>query len=243
MAIDESLDGSILYTGDLTKSLSVSGSTLTITLDANQLYENNLVITTLKSTIESTSDVALGADDEYFFATRLNPFYAATRLVRLRMGAWGNSFADETINLAIWDASREADAIAPSSISDSDGYRRARQMYVACLATWYLIGGGKIASEGQRKRLADLDVSSDSGASKDLLEDLKDCFQRYELAMRTGGDAGYGSRLRPRVAVKGEDDLDEPAFGRQWHTGGLPVGNSRYSLSIWRRWYHTFRRR
>jgi hypothetical protein len=242
-ASDESIDGSVPYTGVLTKTLSVSGTTLTITLAADQLYVNNIVVVTLDSSIGSTSSNILGTDYEFFWGTTYDPFYAGTRHVRLRLGSVGSSIPDETINMAIWDASREVAAITPSTISDSAGYVRARTMYVVCLASWYLISGGRLSGGGERKRLADLDISRDSGVTDASVDDLKECFERYELALRSGGDAGYGASLRPLGAVKGSDDPDEPIWGRRWETPSIPVANARFTYSNWRRWYKTHKRR
>jgi hypothetical protein len=243
-AVDDSLDQSVPYTETLTYSVSVSGTVITITLDADQLYENNLVVVTLDSSIADTDGNTLGSDTAFFFGTSLNPFYAGIRHVRLRLGAIGDRFPDETIAFAIWDASREALALAPASIGDSSAYIRARTMFVVCLASWYLVGGGRSSTGGGRKRLADLDVSIDDSVSTAIMDDLKDCFDRYELALRSGGEAGFGASLKPLAVVKGTNDLDEPAFGRTWErVSEAPISNARHSQSSWRRWYHTYKRR
>jgi len=244
VAVDESID-LISATGDLTTTLSVSGATLTITLAADQLYENNLVVVSLDEDIASDEGDTLGEAYEFFFATTLNPFYAGTRHVRLRLGSYGNSFPDETVNLAIWDASREVDALTPPVIEDGAAYERAKNMFVVCLASWYLLGGLKASSGGARKRLADLDISKDLRGTLELSNDLEKCIDRYELALRSGGDAGFGTSLKPAVAIKGEDDNDEPAFGRRWgyNENSPPIANARYSNSDYRRWYRGFYRR
>jgi hypothetical protein len=240
VAADESIDGSVTCIGTLVKTLTVSGSTLTIVLTADQLYANNLVVVTLLSTIAATDGVTLSENYEFFFGTTFDPFYAGTRHVRLRLGGLGNTFPDETINLAIWLASKEVVALTPPSVFDVTAYNQAKTMFTVCLASYYLVGGGSGAGSGQRKRLADLDVSTDSGNTKSLLDDLQKCFERYELALRSGGESGFNTQLRPKIAIKGELDPDCPPFGRSWTYSELPMANTRMKDALNRRWYNTF---
>lgn len=242
-AADESVDQSVQFTGELTKSLSVSGTVLTITLTADQLYENNLVVTTIDSTVSSTAGSSMSEDYEFYFATVYNPFCVGTRLVRLRLGATGNNIPDETINFAIWQASIEAQAIAASEIVDADAFNLAKRMFTACLATYWLVGGGKLSNGGVRKRLADLDISRDSGNTQAIDDEIKECLDRYELILSTGGESGFGTSLKPNMVVKGEDDLDEPIFGRRWMVPQVPIGNSKVSRTTWRRSYKSNKRR
>lgn len=242
-AADESIDQSFPFTGELTKTLSVSGSTLTITLDADQLYDNNLVVTTVDSSVSSSGGYSLSEEYESFFATTYTPFYAGTRIVRLRLGSYGNNIPEETINFAIWQASLEAQALAASSTIDANAFNVSRRMFTACLAAYWLIGGGKLSNGGVRKRLADLDISRDAGNIKEIDDSLRDCLGRYELALMTGGESGFGGSLKPKNVVKGDNDPDEPCFGRRWVTPTTPVANSRTTGHSWRRYYKTNRRR
>lgn len=242
-AADESVDQSVEYTGELTKSLSVSSATITITLDADQLYDNNLVVISLDETISSSGGYSLSEDYEFYFATTYTPFYAGTRIVKLRLGAIGNNIPEETINFAIWQASLEAQAIAASEIVDTNSFNVAKRMFVTCLAAYWLVSGGKLSGGGVRKRLADLDISRDAGGSQLLDDDLKDCLAKYELALMTGGESGFGTSLKPEMVVKGRDDLDEPIFGRRWVVSTTPMANTKTTRTYWRRAYSTNRRR
>jgi hypothetical protein len=240
-AADGSLTGTPAYTETLTKTLSVSGTGLTITVDPDEVFDNNIIVVTLDSTIADTDGNALDSDYSFFFGTELTPFYAGIRHVRLRLGSIGNYFPDETIALAIWDASREADAFAmpATGISDTTAYERARQQFVVCFAAWVLAsGGGGATGESVRKRLGDFDVSrSPGGSGKALDDDLKDCVNYYQAIMEGGG--ALAPLQEPQNVVKGDYDIDSPHHGRLWEIPRVPVGNSRVLYSDSRRWYKT----
>jgi hypothetical protein len=156
----------------------------------------------------------------------------------------GNYFPDETIAMAIWDASREADAITPTSIEDTARFSRARQQFVVCYAAWILVSGSGSFSGSVRKRLGDFDVSRSEGTGANGLDDiLRDCIDSNQVIMEAGGDLSVlgGS---PRVVVKG-DYCYEPPYGRIWEhpDSEVPVGNSRILYSGYRRWIKTNRRK
>jgi len=244
-AADGSTSGNPQYTETITKSLSVSSSTLTITLDADQLYDNNVVVVTLDSTISDTDDNTLGTDYEFFFSTAFAPFYAGVRHVRLRLGSLGNYFPDETIAFAIWDASREADAFAPSTIHDTTQYNRARTQFVVCFAAWVLSSSSGSISGSVRKRLGDFDVSRSEGSGSTGLDDtLKDCWEYYYGLLVGGGELARNFPA-PQGVVKGDECLDEPNYGRLWDlpTQISPIVNNKVLYTGERRWYSTFVRK
>ncbi len=240
-AVDGSMTGEPEYTAVLTKTLSVSGMGLTITIDPAEVFDNNNIVVTLDETIADIDGVSLGADHEFFFGTELDPFYAGIRHVRLRLGSLGNYYPDETIALAIWDASREAYVFAPHllAITDVAAYERARQQFVVCFAAWVLVSGGAAASgESVRKRLGDFDVSrSPASGSTGLDDDLKDCISYYQAIMEGGG--GLAPLHKPLNVVKGDYDVDAPHHGRLWEIPEVPIGNARVLHSGSRRWYKT----
>lgn len=240
-AADGSRTGNPQYTETLTKALSVTDQVLTITLDPNEVFDNNLIVTTLDASVADVDGNSLGADYSFFFGTELTPFYAGIRHVRLRLGSLGNYYPDETIALAIWDASREADAFATHilAITDTQGYERARQQFVVCFAAWILVSGGSGATgESVRKRLGDFDVSrSPASGSTGLDDDLKACVDYYQSIMENGGVTGLVHK--PLNVVKGDADVDMPHSGRLWEIPEVPVGNARVLYSGSRRWYKT----
>jgi hypothetical protein len=228
------------YTGALTLvNLEVVGAVLTITLDPDEIFDNNVVTIMLDETIADTNGNSLAEDYSFYFGTEYDPFYAGIRQVKLRLGNFGSYYPDETIALAIWDASKEADAFAPhiDIITDSEGYIRAREQFVVCFAAWILVSGGTGSlGESVRKRLGDFDVSrSPSGASFD--DDLKDCISYYQAIMDGGGV--LGKKYKPVNVVKGDYDTDSPHFGRLWEIPEVPVGNARVLYTDSRRWYKT----
>jgi hypothetical protein len=216
---------------------------ITITLDADQLYANNLVVVTLDDTISDTDENTLGADHEFFFSTTLDPYYAGVRLVQLKMGTSGRNIPSETLAFAIWDASREASAIASPVIADAAAFSVARRNFVVCSVIMGLMGGTKVSGGGARKRIADLDISRDAGGTTQYMRDLQGCIDRYELALRSGADAGFGAGVKPQTVVKGDTDPDNPPFGRRWVIPSVPMGNIRTNPSGYNRYYHSYNRR
>jgi hypothetical protein len=239
-------DPSGTFTGEMTKTLTVSGSILTITPDADQVFENNIVTIVLDSSISNTDGTTLSSDYEFFFGTTYTPFYAGIRNVRLRLGSAGNYFPDETVAIAIWDASRLALAYIPSTIYDNTVLTAARRQFVICYAAWILItaGSGASGTGSTRIRLSDFDVSKaeGSGSSKGLDDSLKDCWERNLEVLQNGGDID-GTVLseiqEPKLVVKGSRAVDEPHYGRLWEIPSVPIANARVKYFHHRRWYRT----
>jgi hypothetical protein len=229
------------YTEDLTTSLSVSAATLTIGLDADELYENNSIIVELDYSIADTNGNTLATDYSFFFSTELDPYYSGVRAVRLRLGSLGNSFPDETIALSIWEGSQEADAMAPyvTVISNQSHYEWARRQFTTCYAAWVLATGGVGgAGDSVRKRLGDFDVSRSPGSGTSLSDDLKSCIAYFQEIIMNGGESNPLHKLEN--VVKGDYSVDEPHFGRLWETPEAPYGNARVLYSGGRRWYKTY---
>ena len=131
----------------------------------NTLLMNNVIIVTLDASIAATDGSTLGEDFEYYFTTKYNPLHATTKQVRVRAGAYLQTVPDDTINLAIFEASREADAItfglaydtstlpvsyelpsgeiaptyAVSRIRSGPYMTLARRNYAICMAIWMLL--------------------------------------------------------------------------------------------------------
>jgi hypothetical protein len=240
---DESTDGGIPALGALSFTSAVSGSVITLTLLPEQLFPNNLVVISVGPSLSSTEGALFGETAEFYFVTTLTPMYAGPRQVRLLLGPLGNSYPDDTINFAIWEASREVAAIGPITIHNGRAFNLARNRYVVCAAAMILSGSVRISSGGARKRLADLDISRDAGGMMSFNNDLKTCLDRYELAMMSGGETGFGAGLPPVTVIKGEHDLDEPLFGRGWIPTSPGIANTRVISSGGRRWPQTYRRK
>jgi hypothetical protein len=89
------------------------------------LLENNVIVVTLSDTIRATDGSFLVGGCQYYFTTQYNPLYSSVRRVRLRAGRHLNNVPDDTINLAIFEASLYADDITFGMVFpplDPDGY-------------------------------------------------------------------------------------------------------------------------
>lgn len=226
---------------------------------SSQLYDNNMVFIRLHDTIADTDGNTLGADYEWYFTTTYNPLYTSARRIRLDLGALIRDISDDTINLAIFEASIEADALSFGSIQTRTAsvlrfFEFARRQYVTCVAELILlnaINGGSATDGGKSKRLSDLDVSY-NGDSKfdDLLERAISCRLKWEATLTSAGEIGPGTSQKPSMVIKGSLDPDRPDFGRDWeatstHSGigsEYPAANIRSRKSLlYRRYKRTFR--
>ena len=240
---DGLLVNGLSYTKSITYTASVSDTILTLTLDADQLYENNVIIVSLDSSISDTSGNSLSADYNFFFSTEFSPFYVGARAIRLRLGSFGNYIPEDTINFAIWEASREADVWTPSTWVSSTLFLRARYNFVLCYAAWILVTGGLgLSGNGITKKLADFSVTRNGGSGADGLDDnLRECWELNKEVIVAGGDPLY--QARPKGVVKGDYCVDEPPYGRLWGETTTPIVNTKVTYSGHRRWYGSHYRR
>jgi len=227
---------------------SVNNKVLTITVASGLLLRNNLVTVTLDSTIQSTGSTALGSDHEFSFSTEYYPMYCTLRKMRLMIGAYIDSIANDTVNLAIFVASQEADLLTWNKDNLSDEYYQfARGQWTCCRAAQLLLmntigGSGSLKS----KRLGDFAVEYDtSGNVMKPLTNAEDCLIKWEGAIMAGGRQVQ----TPISVVKGELDVDRPPIGRGWlharslHGTQTPVANRRLRLWTSRRYRSVFSRR
>lgn len=191
------------------------------------LYKNNLVEITLDSSIASTSGTTLGSDFVSRFTTEYSPLWSSVRKVRLEAGGLIGNIADDTINLAILEASLEADVISFAGSKNAKLYQHARREYVTCragqiLASNILASGGILKS----KLLSDFRVDYDTAGLLELLDRLGGKCHKWESQVMSGGETRHSRR--PRGVVKGELDPDRPMIGRLWtshRNGEKPIGN------------------
>jgi len=249
--VDDSLG--ISYTGDLDFTVSLVGTNvIRVDLDPAQLYQNNIVIITLDATIADDEGNTL--DEEYitYFATSYTPIYTSLRRIRLDLSSLISSVQDETIMLAILEASLMVDAITFVATTDNATFRNmARREYTTCLAELILVNSLSVdgsTSDKMTKRLGDLSISRD-GVGEGLSETkakLQDCIEYWKIVIQTGGEIAPDTSVKPGSTVKGADADDAIAVGRQWEaTSGLgyyrPSTNtsvrgssSRRALKTWR---------
>jgi hypothetical protein len=227
-------------------------------IGASQLYSNNVVFITLGSTIADTDGNTLGSNYESYFTTTYDPMFTHVRRIRLDLGALIVDIPDDTINLAIFEASLEAQAltfglltITPPSVLRFFNF--ARRQYVTCLAEIILlnaISGGSVIEGGKSKRLADLQISYSGGGQFDnLLKKAADCRMKWEATLTSSGEIGPGTSQKPSMVIKGRLDPDRPEFGRDWeptstHSGigsEYPAANTKTRDTVLnRRWRRSF---
>lgn len=192
-----------------------------------QLYQNNVVFIELEKTIAASDGSTLAEDYETYFTTTYLPMYSAIRKVRLDLGSLIENIPDDTINLAIFEASLEADALSFGTVTENVSFFQfARRQYVSCLAEIILLngmGGGK-GGGGKSKRLADLDVSY-RGNIDDLLDKAIACQTRWESVLTSAGVVSPFVSQKSEYVIKGWDDPDRPDFlGRLWEPTSSYLG-------------------
>jgi len=218
---------------------TVSGNTLNIVVASGEMVDNALVTITLDSAIASTGGETLSSDYEFWFTTTYSPYYCTLRKLRLDVGAFIGAVPDDTINLAIFEASLEADAFTWATEINTNYFNFVRGRYTCCKAAEILLlnaTGG--ATNLKSKRLGDLAVEYDPKGANDALNRALACLEKFEMAVQAGGYAVQ----TPAMVVKGELDPDRPPTGRGWSSGraSLPAANTRYKEAGSRRYTNTY---
>jgi len=219
------------------------------------LYENNIVYIQLDKDIATADGSTLGTDITYYFTTTYNPLYASVRQVRLDLGPFVSDVPDDTINLAIFEAGRDATINSfQNTVFDTTFFNHARFKYTLLLAELILlraIMGDVSVSSRMTKSLGDLTVSRGGNivAIDKRIEKLQEGMEEWLLAVQTGGEIPPGASLKSEVSVKGGTSEDLMLVGRQWHpTSGIgtaysyPGGNVKIG-PYGRKTLKTFRKR
>jgi hypothetical protein len=203
------------------------------------LGENTLVQVTITPQVKSVTAKSLASDYVFSFATKLSPFYSSAKKVKLDAGGLLGALPDNIIDIAILEASIEADILNfRKTIGNEELFVHARRQYVTCMAAM-MLAQNVLASGGvlKSKMLADFKVEYDVNILGDLLNRLKDCIAKWEGQVITGGASR--SVRGPRMVIKGETDPDRVSAGRLWNNvapGENPIGNARYRSPGFRRW-------
>lgn len=238
----------ITFSGDIPFTHTTSGSTVTIAIPDQMLFNNNVVTVTIDSDIQSISGKNLSSDYEFYFSTTYSPLYSSVRKVRLEIGAFIEDIPDDTVNLAIYEASLEADLMIWNTGTSNSSYLNfAKRQFVTCKAAEILLNnvmGG--SSTLKSKKLGDFSVGYDTSGSSgnELLKKIEACLSKWLPVLQA---AGYPTQ-EPRMFIKGELDPDRPAIGRLWDTefgsdevpGAnikvKPSGSRRYKRGYYSRW-------
>ena len=208
----------------------------------SQLLENMQVVITVDSSIANTDGVKLGKNLEFYFTTKYNPLYSTIRKIRLDIGKFIEGIPDDTINFAIFEASREADFLTfiKDVSKQTELYKHARRQWATCKAEQILLFNAYSTSGGLLKsnRLGDFEVVYDRAIVDNLNNRLMDCIARWEAEINSGGAAIQ----TPSMVIKGELDPDRPDIGRTWDPpfDGMPIGNAKIKYANNRRFFTTF---
>ena len=183
------------------------------------LLENNIVFIELDETIEATDESTLESTELLYFTTTYNPLYSSVRRIRLDMGPLASDLYDDTINLAIFEASLSANEMN-YAFGTGEYFNYARREYTTCLAeqTLYKALSGDSSIFGKMsKHLADLKVFRASSPQLEKnLEDLGDCIEKWARIIQSGGEKGTYTSIMPGISVKGANSVDAIAVARQW---------------------------
>lgn len=216
-------DTEIHADGALDYTITVGTNTITIDLDPGQLHENNIVIVELDKSIADTQGNTLGSNYTSYFSTPYTPVYSSLRRIRLDIGPAITDVRDETIMLAILEASLKADALTfvTASPVNTSFRNMARKEYVTCLAELMLLRGISSDSSGadkMTKSLGDLTVSRSGGgkALDERMKQLQDCVNYWQIAIESNGQLSASTSLAPQFSVKGALASDAITVSRQW---------------------------
>ena len=204
------------------------------TVGTTSIYDNNAIYITLDSSIAALDGSTIGEDITTYFTTTYTPLYTHIKRVRLDLGPLVSDIEDDTINLAIFEASLMANSNTFNQITDPNYFRQVRKEYTTCVAELMLtraLSGDASIFGTMRKQLADLSVSR--GASPQLMRNIDQlikCVEKWERVIQTGGDKTPYTSIRPGYSVKGAASEDAMTTSRQWvptSTIGGSAGNTK----------------
>jgi len=236
--VAESVNGdtSIPAPGNISFTSSTTGKQVTLTM-TTALVQNNVVSIMIGSSLSDTAGNPLVASDcSFYFTTTYNPLYVNTRRIRMDIGGFLSGIPDDTINLAIFEASRTADAIAwTGTVTNQTYYDMVKRNFVICEAAGILLQGISMDGGIASKKLGDFSVEYDTGHMPRVLDRLADCVDKWQPLLMSGGNERDFT-----MAVKGRYDPNRPVIGRVWEkeSGSIPGANVKESYYF--RWRNTW---
>lgn len=229
-------DMTIPSAGTVTFTSNTVGKVVTLTLTTS-LLENNVVEVTIGNSIaDCGGDFLSTIDPSFYFTTTYSPLYVTARRIRLDIGAHIVGIPTDTINLAIFEASRTADILSSEgTITNQAYFELIKRNFVICEASGILLNG--VAAQGNisAKKLGDFSVSYDTKYLPNLLDRLAECVDKWQPLLMSGGDVKEHT-----IAVKGLFDPNRPELGRIWEKGGRIVPAANTKESYFYRWRKTW---
>jgi hypothetical protein len=210
----------------------------------NQLYVNNLVEVTVYSGITATDGTVLADDYTFTFQTTLSPNYSNIKKLRLEVGGYIQDLYDDTIDLALAEASIEADLMTWALVKNGPLYEHARREWVTCRAGSLLLTNLS-NSVIKSKSLDNFRVDYDTQGLFHSLDRLIACYGKWHAQLQAGGYEMVGKK--PSMVIKGYLDGDKPAIGRLWtdpesirDVQHLPAQNQKFRPLFSRRYTAAF---
>ncbi len=217
--------------------VSADGSAVAL---GNQLNLNNLIEVTIDSGILATDGTSMDGFS-FEFMTLVTPRYSDQRKIRLEVGGYLQDVYDDTLEMAILEASIEADLLTFGIVKNTALYEHARREWVTCKSGLLLLTN--LGNTSLRaKTLADLHVEYNTDAIRDSMSKLMECVNKWEGQLIA---AGYAlAAAQPVSVVKGACDPDRPVIGRDWYstesiydTNKTPAANTKAKTSSSHRRY------
>jgi hypothetical protein len=193
----------------------------------DQLSINNLVEVVLSSGIMASDGTYLTDGYSFQFLTTTSPSYTNIRKVKLEVGGFINQLPDLTIQIAILEASLEADQLdftSQNSLASKNTafFQHARREWTTCKVALGLIDN--ITTSGLKsKTLGDLHVEYDTNAVFKTMERIVACLSKWEPQIMAGGYAKDAQQ--PRGVIKGQYDPERPHTGRVWEPMDSPYSD------------------
>ena len=217
-------DTSIGSGGTIAFTSSVSGGTVTLTM-TDSLLVNNAVTVTIGGSLKDENGNVISGDYSFYFTTTYTPLYVTPRRIRLDIGGFLSGIPDDTINLAIFEASRIADVLAfTGTITNQAYFDMVKRNFVICEASGILLQGISMEGGISKKKLGDFEVQYDTGHLPRILNRLADCVDKWQPLLMNGGNEKDFT-----MAIKGLYDPNRPVIGRVWEkqSGSVPAANTK----------------
>lgn len=226
----------ITFSGVLPKTLTVSDNELTILVGSGYILRNNVVTITIDDSVSSSSGTSLSDDYQFYFTSEYSPLYSSVRKIQLEYGAYVGEIPNDTINLAIFEASLTADNLTwNTTTTTGDYYQWVRREFTTCKAAETLLTNVIGQSRGLKsKTLGDFKVEYDPRLLENGIDKALGCLEKWLATIQSRGAAVQ----TPSFVVKGAWDPDRPPIGRGWTppNRGFPIAKAKSRASGSRRW-------